>query len=667
MKTLIKKPTYLLIVITSLFLAANLWAAGTNSADFLNIAVGARPAGMGEAFVAVADETSGMFYNPAGLGYSISPEVQAMYSMWIGDLKYNYLGYSHPTTAGTFGLGIQYLTSPAIDGYFDGASLGSISYTDAAYNILYANKVSQGAAFGCVLKSVSNTIGSDQVSALSGDFGLLFRTPEEGFSFGVSAQNLTGAFGQDALPQTVRGGLALKASLPQHYSDIMFTLEAGRIGTNPLYYAAGVEHWGANTLGLRIGYKYSTDDLHRASLDALAPWRAGISVRIDAFSLDYAYQPFAALSTAHRISLSWRTFGWQKRWKIVPAQLKADPNLFSPNNDGGKDSVFFISTVTEIKEIKRWKLQITDTTKNVVKEFVGEDVLPKILTWEGQTSENEIVSEGKYLCIFIAEGDGRKRAKSEYGEIIADLTPPAAIVEISTKTISPNNDGLADKTTFYVSVTDVYGIDQWSVKILNEHNKVVKKFKSASKEPVEFVWDGKDDYYKATVPNGTYTLKLTVWDKAGNKTVKKSKIKVYIPPIVKEVVKEIVKEVKVKEEKRGLVVNLSSNIMFKIGKSKLRPIAYKTLDEVVKLLNTYPDNDVMIEGHTDSTGSRKRNFELSSARAWATYSYLVKHGVAPSRLKVKGYGPDKPVASNRNRRGRSRNRRVEIIILKDKK
>ena len=121
------------------------------------------------------------------------------------------------------------------------------------------------------------------------------------------------------------------------------------------------------------------------------------------------------------------------------------------------------------------------------------------------------------------------------------------------------------------------------------------------------------------------------------------------------------------QENRGLVVNLSSQVLFGAGKAVLKPEASSALDEVVNLLQTYPENDVLIEGHSDSTGSKKKNQELSSARAWSVYSYLVKKGIAAARLKPKGYGPDRPVASNRTVSGRERNRRVEIIILKKEK
>jgi outer membrane protein OmpA-like peptidoglycan-associated protein len=654
-----------LLLISSVvaFSVSGVYAAGTTAADFLNIAPGARPAGLGEAFVAVADETSGMYYNPAGLAYSLSPELQTMYSMWLADLYYGYVGYSHPTNSGTFGLGVQYLSGPAIDRITNGVKQQTFSYSDMALTVPYSLKLSQGSALGVNLKSVSSQIDSSNAAAFTGDLGYMYKTPEEGFSFGVAGQNLFGQMGDDKLPAAVRGGVAFKASLPEHNSDILFSLEAGKAGSDPAYYSAGLEHWGAGTLGLRFGYKFYADQKTRDALDPMAPWRAGLSLRFNTIAFDYAYQPFAAMNITHRISLTWRTYGWLKRWKIVPCTVKADPTLFSPNNDARKDSVFFVPSVTDIKDVKDWSLEIMDMSKNPVKKFTGKDVLPKILSWEGQTETGGQVQEGKYIFRFTAEGDGRKRAVSQDEELIADMTQPTVLLQVSTDTFSPGADGLSENATFYVSVTDAYGIDQWELKVLNDKGKPVKLFKSSSSDPVEVEWNGKDDYYGTIVPNGLYEARLTAWDLAGNRTVSTATVTVFVKP--KEIVKEVVKEVNAKETSRGLVVNLSSQVLFGTGKAQLKSIAFKSLDEVVNLLQTYSENKVVIEGHTDGTGSRSKNLELSGARGWAVYSYLVKHGIEPSRLSVTGLGPDKPVATNRTAAGRSSNRRVEIIILKN--
>jgi outer membrane protein OmpA-like peptidoglycan-associated protein len=657
-----KKITFIFLSAIITFYPIFLFAAGTTTADFLNLSPGARPSGMGEAFVSVADETSGMYYNPAGPAYMMSPELQTMYAALPGDLYYGLLGYVHPTLNGTYGLGFQYLSGASIPKFAAGVSQGGLNYYDLATTLHYSVHMDETSTIGFNLKMINDSLDTDSSSTLTGDLGLLFRTPGESFSFGVAGQNLFGSLGGDKLPLTGRAGFSLKSSVPGDFSEVLFSMEAGLVQGEPGYVAAGLEHWGAGTLGLRVGYKYSLDDKQRSSFDPLSAWRAGISLRFSSVSVDYAYQPLDALGLAQRLSVSWRMFGWQTKYLMVPARIRAEPNIFSPNGDGAKDSAFFIPEVPEIKNVKKWELDIDDISHNPIKKFSGKDLLPKILSWEGQTDNDRTLLEGKYYFQFRAEGDGKKKAESDFGELIVDFTPPAASLVLSKDEISPNGDGINDLVTLNVSVSDAYGIDQWMISVINDRGKTVHVIKSTESAPTSVDWNGEDDFYNKPVPNGAYEVRLIAWDVAGNKTKAASPLKVNVAPKVE--VKEVVKEIEVKSDARGLKVNLSSNVMFEQGKSRLRPQAFKPLDEVANLLETYPENEVSIEGHTDATGNRKTNMELSGDRAWAVYSYLVKHGVSPARLKVKGFGPDKPIASNKTELGRAQNRRVEIIILK---
>jgi OOP family OmpA-OmpF porin len=71
-----------------------------------------------------------------------------------------------------------------------------------------------------------------------------------------------------------------------------------------------------------------------------------------------------------------------------------------------------------------------------------------------------------------------------------------------------------------------------------------------------------------------------------------------------------------------------------------------------------------IQGHTDSSGQRDDNLRLSRKRAEAVKAYLVAQGLSPDRLDAKGFGPDRPVASNRTEAGRARNRRIEYRVIR---
>jgi outer membrane protein OmpA-like peptidoglycan-associated protein len=79
-------------------------------------------------------------------------------------------------------------------------------------------------------------------------------------------------------------------------------------------------------------------------------------------------------------------------------------------------------------------------------------------------------------------------------------------------------------------------------------------------------------------------------------------------------------------------------------------------------MKEFKDSDFKIEGHTDSQGSNALNLKLSNSRSKAVLDYLVSKGIDASRLTSKGFGEDNPIASNRTRRGRAQNRRVEINL-----
>ena len=93
--------------------------------------------------------------------------------------------------------------------------------------------------------------------------------------------------------------------------------------------------------------------------------------------------------------------------------------------------------------------------------------------------------------------------------------------------------------------------------------------------------------------------------------------------------------------------------------SKLDP--YKA--DIAYLLKEYPDRQVLVEGHTDSTGTEQYNLGLSQRRADSVVQFLTLNGIAPERAIARGYGKAYPVAGNETTAGRQRNRRVEIVIL----
>ena len=124
-------------------------------------------------------------------------------------------------------------------------------------------------------------------------------------------------------------------------------------------------------------------------------------------------------------------------------------------------------------------------------------------------------------------------------------------------------------------------------------------------------------------------------------------------------------DLNVKTVETGLKVSFSSRLMFTPGQAVLEGSSGRVLDQLIALLNAYPSNRVLIEGHTDNTGDKHFNLRLSELRAKAVEEYLIKHGgYEASRFQLIGFGDTKPIADNGTKAGRSINRRVEVTILK---
>jgi len=132
-------------------------------------------------------------------------------------------------------------------------------------------------------------------------------------------------------------------------------------------------------------------------------------------------------------------------------------------------------------------------------------------------------------------------------------------------------------------------------------------------------------------------------------------------------IKKTVPDAKVERVGEGIVVEFSSNVLFAYDRSNLSADAKTNLDKLVKILNTYPDTDIEVQGHTDNKGSETYNQNLSENRAGAVSVYLYNNGIANNRIRTKGFGENTPKYDNNTEEGRAQNRRVEFQITANEK
>jgi outer membrane protein OmpA-like peptidoglycan-associated protein len=110
-------------------------------------------------------------------------------------------------------------------------------------------------------------------------------------------------------------------------------------------------------------------------------------------------------------------------------------------------------------------------------------------------------------------------------------------------------------------------------------------------------------------------------------------------------------------------IAIKQQVHFDTARWKVLPDSFALLDQVVQVLKDYPAMRLSVEGHTDTVGAELMNMKLSQARAEAVAAFLQGKGVAADRLEAVGYGPTKPVASNKTAAGRAQNRRTEFRIV----
>jgi outer membrane protein OmpA-like peptidoglycan-associated protein len=121
-------------------------------------------------------------------------------------------------------------------------------------------------------------------------------------------------------------------------------------------------------------------------------------------------------------------------------------------------------------------------------------------------------------------------------------------------------------------------------------------------------------------------------------------------------------EAAVRREGDLLAITLKGDVSFDYNSDVVRPGLYNELDRIAQIMIKYPQTSILVEGHTDSTGSEAYNTQLSERRAQSVKSLLLERGVQDYRVNAVGQGESRPVATNATPEGRQMNRRVEIRI-----
>ena len=352
-----KKLSAVLIIITAVLSSTgSLFAQGEAAAEFLLIAPGARPGGMGETNVAIADDATATYWNPAGLGFLTNKEISIMHTNWLPefnlpDLYYDFGSYVHPIEGwGTVGIHAIYLSlGENIRTDEEGNEIGTFSSYQMAFGASYGTKMSDNLSLGVTMKYIYLKLadrgtgaekGSGSGSSVAVDVGVLYKfsgIPK--LTFGANLSNMGPKIAfidedqADPIPTNLKFGFAYKL-IETEFNKLTLSFDANKLlvvkkregdedVSDPFYKAIftawtadgadvlikkmsgaiGAEYWYNNLIALRSGYFYE----HYGKRRFLT---LGAGIRYSMYGFDFGYinatEEGHPLSNTMRFSLSFK-------------------------------------------------------------------------------------------------------------------------------------------------------------------------------------------------------------------------------------------------------------------------------------------------------------------------------------------------------------------------
>ncbi|OGH59169.1 MAG: hypothetical protein A3G34_02480 [Candidatus Lindowbacteria bacterium RIFCSPLOWO2_12_FULL_62_27] len=311
--------TYYLLVLTVLIVASRPAmgaSTGTTGAPFLKISVGSRPAAMGSAYTAVAEEPYALHYNPASIGHMDRWDLSAMHQDQFGEVSFDYFGLAAPAIKNRSGWGMSFVRM-AVDDFSRTELDDGVKFTNAdmALTATYAHRIFKPLSLGVSGKLIKQTLAQYTANGWAVDFGAHLKVNPR-LSLGASIMNIGPditfiAIG-DPLPTTLRAGGALKL-LPR--GNLLATMDYWMPKDDAKGFGMGVEYRPSRFLAFRGGYQLGT------SFRGFNASSFGLTFDFDNFGIEYAFVPREKLGDVHRAGLN-VSFGGKK--PEVIAQRKRD-------------------------------------------------------------------------------------------------------------------------------------------------------------------------------------------------------------------------------------------------------------------------------------------------------------------------------------------------------
>jgi len=292
--------------------------AGISTAQFLKIGVGGRASAMGESFIAISDDASALYWNPAGLAQFSKNQLIISHNLWVVDINNDFIGaVYHLDEDNSFGASLTAVTMDDMPVTTEFAPFGTgeyFGYTDIAVSITYARRMTKQFSFGGSVKYIEETLDKLKMRGVMIDLGTYYRTGLGSTRFAVTVSNFGSELAPDgqvtlvgnreveewqsfAPPTIFRIGFAFEPYESEEHK-ITTSIQLNHPNDNSENVAIGAEYAWQKMFFLRGGYKFNVDEQNFS-------FGLGIQVPISIaeFSFDYAFTNFERLGSAHRFSI----------------------------------------------------------------------------------------------------------------------------------------------------------------------------------------------------------------------------------------------------------------------------------------------------------------------------------------------------------------------------
>ncbi len=363
--------------------------------EILHKGTGIRILGMGEAGTANCEDATAVFWNPAYLDSVTQNHIYASIETFFEGANYDYMSYVGPVgNYGGFGLSAAVMNYGSYDRVDEnGISLGGEGYMrDIFVTGAYGKGVVAGIQAGFSAKLLIRYVGDESVVAFNADVAF-YKAFGEIFDMGIVFKNvlpLSVAYSvsEEKFVHSVKAGICLK--FLDQTLRIAVDGEKYFIPSDPLVFA-GIEYKVFELVSLRGGYNTAGDI------------STGIGVEKDGISVDYALI-FNDLAMSHKFAIGYRFGGYDMA-------LIAEPDVISPSG-GNRKSYIRVKSKTKY-EIFKWKIEILNSSNEIVQEWHGAGEPDDSVVWDGLTESGMPLKDGEYRAYITVVDENDVPIKSE--------------------------------------------------------------------------------------------------------------------------------------------------------------------------------------------------------------------------------------------------------------